>query len=207
MFYWMTALSGYITDKAVFFIYNAFMNLINQIDIFVLNFAEQIRTPFLTAFFKSITYLGEWTVILPIAIIVSAVLILKRRKKQDAILAFISLGSLGFAFLLKNLVHRARPVGGLINETSFSFPSAHAVISVVFYGFIIYLLLPKIKNKKLKALKIFAVSLLILLIGFSRIYLGVHYLSDVLTGYIIGFIWFGIGIYGIKFFDRKKLSA
>lgn len=207
MFYWMTALSGYITDKAVFFIYNAFMNLIKQLDFSILNLAEQIRTPFLTAFFKGVTYLGEWTVILPIALIVSAVLILKRKKKQDAILAFISLGSLGVAFLLKNLIHRARPAGGLVNESSFSFPSAHAVISVVFYGFIIYLLLPKIKNKKLKALKIFAVSLLILLIGFSRIYLGVHYLSDVLTGYIIGFIWFGIGIYGIKFFDRKKLSA
>lgn len=191
----------------MFFVYNTFMNLINQLDIFVLNIIEQIRTPFLTAFFKGITYLGEWAVILPIALIVSAVLILKRKKKQDAILAFISLGSLSVAFLLKNIIHRARPVGGLINETSFSFPSAHAVMSVVFYGFIIYLLLPKIKSRKLKAFKIFIASLLVLLIGFSRLYLGVHYLSDVLAGYIIGFIWFGIGIYGIKLLNRRKLSA
>lgn len=183
------------------------MDLIRQLDIFVLSFAEQIRTPFLTLFFKGITYLGEWTVILPVALLVSAILILKNKRKQEAVLAFISLGGLGVAFLLKNFIHRARPAGGLLNETSFSFPSAHAVISVVFYGFIIYLLLPKIKNRKLKALKIFAGSLLILLIGFSRLYLGVHYLSDVSAGYVIGFIWFLIGVYGIKFFNRKKLSA
>lgn len=200
----MTALSGYITDKAVFFMYNVFMNLINQLDIFVLNIIEQIRTPFLTVFFKGITYFGEWTVVLPIALIVSAILILKRKKKQDAILAFISLGSLSVAFLLKSLIHRARPVGGLLNETSFSFPSAHAVISVVFYGFIIYLLLPKIKSRKLKTLKIFIASLLVLLIGFSRLYLGVHYLSDVLAGYIIGVIWFFIGIY-LTNWNRKTV--
>lgn len=183
------------------------MNLIGQLDISILNFTEQIRMPFLTAFFKVITYLGEWVAVLPIALLVSAILILKRRKKQDAILAFISLGGLGTTFLLKNIVHRERPLGGLVNETSFSFPSAHAVISVVFYGFIIYLLLPKIKNKKLKALKILTASLLVLFIGFSRIYLGVHYLSDVLAGYIIGLVWFGVGIYVSKFFNRTKLSA
>lgn len=197
----------------MFFVYNILMDLIKSLDELVLNFVEQMRTPFFTVFFKCITYLGEWSVVLPIALMVSVILILKRKKKQDAILAFISLGSLGVAFFLKSFIHRMRPLNGLINETSFSFPSAHAVISVVFYGFIIYLLLPKIKNKKLKALKIFIASILVLLIGFSRIYLGVHYLSDVLAGYIIGFIWFLIGIYltcainkyGLP--DRKKLSA
>ena len=183
------------------------MNLIVQLDFLIINFIEQMRMPFLTLFFKSITYLGEWAVVLPIALLVSAILILKRKKKQDAILAFISLGGLSVAFLLKNIVHRARPLAGLINETSFSFPSAHAVISVVFYGFIIYLLLPKIKNKKLKALKIFIASLLVLLIGFSRLYLGVHYLSDVLVGYIIGAIWLLLGIYGIKLINRKRISS
>ena len=183
------------------------MNLIVQLDFLIINFIEQMRTPFLTIFFKSITYLGEWAVVLPIALLVSAILIIKRRKKQDAVLAFISLGGLGTAFLLKNIVHRARPLGGLINETSFSFPSAHAVTSVVFYGFIIYLLLPKIKSKKIKALKIFFISLFVLLIGFSRLYLGVHYLSDVLAGYIIGTIWLLIGIYGIKLSNRTKFSA
>ena len=166
--------------------------------------------PFLTTFFKSVTYLGEWTVVLPIALLVSAVLILKRKKKQDAILAFISLGGLGSAFLLKNFIHRARPLDGLLNETSFSFPSAHAMISVVFYGFIIYLLLPKIKNRKIKAMKILIASFLVLFIGFSRLYLGVHYLSDVLAGYIIGAIWLLIGVFLTsqrnKYFSHRRIS-
>ena len=180
------------------------MYFINGLDESVLGFIEQMRTPFLTVFFKFVTYLGEWAVVLPIALIVSTILILKRRRKQDAILAFISLGGLSVAFLLKNIVHRARPLGGLLNETSFSFPSAHAVISVVFYGFIIYLLLPKIKNRKIKALKIFIASLLVMLVGFSRLYLGVHYLSDVLAGYVIGAIWLLIGVYLVA--KSKKYS-
>ena len=190
--------------------YNAFMDFIKGLDESVLGFIEQMRTPFLTVFFKFVTYLGEWAVVLPIALIVSTILILKRRRKQDAILAFISLGGLSVAFLLKNIVHRARPLGGLVTETSFSFPSAHAVMSVVFYGFIIYLLLPKIKNKKLKALKIFIASILVLLVGFSRLYLGVHYLSDVLAGYTIGAIWLLLGIYLVssrnKYFSPRRIS-
>jgi len=186
------------------------MNLIEQLDVSFLHLMEQIRVPFLTTFFKSVTYLGEWTVVLPIALLVSAVLILKRKKKQDAILAFISLGGLGSAFLLKNFIHRARPLDGLLNETSFSFPSAHAMISVVFYGFIIYLLLPKIKNRKIKAMKILIASFLVLFIGFSRLYLGVHYLSDVLAGYIIGAIWLLIGVFLTsqrnKYFSHRRIS-
>ena len=75
------------------------MYFINGLDESVLGFIEQMRTPFLTVFFKFVTYLGDWTVVLPIALIVSAILILKRRRKQDAILAFISLGGLNCRFL------------------------------------------------------------------------------------------------------------
>ena len=96
---------------------------------------------------------------------------------------------------LKNIVHRAGPLGGLLNETSFSFPSAHAVISVVFTDLSFIFYCQKIKNRKLKALKIFIAFLLVMLVGFSRLYLGVHYLSDVLAGYVIGAIWLLIGVY------------
>lgn len=189
------------------FLYNVFMtiiNLINILDIWTMSFAKSIRTNFLTLFFKTITYLGEWSVLLVVAILVSTILITKRKKKYDVLLALISFSGLGIVFLLKNFIHRERPLNGLVNESSFSFPSAHALMSVVFYGFIIYLLWPNMKSTKIKTFKIFFGLILVLLIGFSRVYLGVHYLSDVLGGYIIGAVLLVIGIYGSKLINRRK---
>lgn len=182
------------------------MQFIASFDTQITKFIEPIRTPFLTKIFTIITYLGEWPIILGAAIIISAVLVLKRKKIQDAVFIFITLGGLGTAFILKELIHRARPLNGLISETSFSFPSAHAVVSVVFYGFVIYLLWQNIKNAKVRALKIFIGAALVAAIGFSRLYLGAHYFSDVLAGYLIGIIWLAIGIFlSVNLPRRRKL--
>lgn len=67
----------------------------------------------------------------------------------------------------------------------YSFPSGHSMISAAFYGFLIYLIYKKVKNKKLKITLIIVLSILIVSIGISRIYLGVHYTSDVLAGFTV----------------------
>lgn len=86
--------------------------------------------------------------------------------------------------IIKMIVHRDRPLDiGLIVETSYSFPSGHAMVSMAFYGFLIYLIYHKVKNPGKKFFCCTSLSLIILFIGFSRIYLGVHYTSDVLAGY------------------------
>jgi len=86
--------------------------------------------------------------------------------------------------VIKAIVHRDRPFDiGLIVEKSYSFPSAHAMVSMAFYGFLIYLIYHKVKNPKKKFICSTLLGLIILFIGFSRIYLGVHYTSDVLAGY------------------------
>lgn len=88
--------------------------------------------------------------------------------------------------LLKFIVQRPRPVGyRLVEEKGFSFPSGHSMASTAFYGFLIYLIYKKIKNKYLKISLITLLVLLIFSIGVSRIYLGVHYTSDVLAGFCI----------------------
>jgi len=174
------------------------MQFIANLDAKIISFIEPMRTPLLTKFFTIITYLGEWSIVLGITILATIVLIWKRKKIYDLTLVFITLGGLSAAFILKDLIHRARPAGGLANETSFSFPSAHAVVSVVFYGFIIYLLWQNIKNPKIRVLKIFIGLIIVVAIGFSRLYLGAHYFSDVIGGYIIGFIWLALGIYAAK---------
>ena len=83
------------------------------------------------------------------------------------------------------IVHRARPTGfRLITETGYSFPSGHSMVSMAFYGYLIYLIYKNVRNKKLRWAFITGFGLLIFIIGMSRIYLGVHYTSDVFAGFL-----------------------
>jgi len=185
------------------------MDLIRQLDTSTLNFIEQIRSPFLTLFFKAVTFTGEWYFVLGVLILISLFFIIKMARSRLDIyfLWLITIGGLGAAFVLKEIFHRIRPVGGLVAETSSSFPSAHSLISVAFYAFVFYLLARNTKCCFSKYLLISGVFIAPILLGFSRLYLGVHYLSDVLAGYAIGDVWFLIGAYGIKFINRKRISA
>ena len=88
--------------------------------------------------------------------------------------------------LLKFVLQRPRPTEfKIINETGYSFPSGHSMISMAFYGFLIYLIYKNVKNKYLKTFLISFLSILIIMIGISRIYLGVHYTSDVCAGFLV----------------------
>ena len=88
--------------------------------------------------------------------------------------------------ILKNIVQRPRPNEfRIVDETGYSFPSGHSMISMAFYGFIIYLIYKNAKNKYIKWTAIIFLSILIFTIGVSRIYLGVHYTSDVIAGFLI----------------------
>ena len=88
--------------------------------------------------------------------------------------------------LLKRILQRPRPTEfRIVEETGYSFPSGHSMVSMAFYGYLIYLIYRYIKNKYVKWTLITILSILICLIGISRIYLGVHYTSDVLGGFLI----------------------
>ena len=89
-------------------------------------------------------------------------------------------------------------------ENSYSFPSGHSMMSMIFYGLIIYYIMKYMKNKRLKNIFVPLLSAIIFLIGISRIYLGVHYATDVLCGWIIGLVYL---IIFIKILNRKKVKT
>ena len=112
-------------------------------------------------------------------------LVMKNKKMSFSILLNLAIATFLNIFL-KNIIQRPRPDDfRLINETGYSFPSGHSMISMAYYGYLIYLIFKFVKNKKLKTFLITFLCILILTIGLSRIYLGVHYTSDVIAGFVL----------------------
>ena len=107
--------------------------------------------------------------------------------------------------LLKIIVQRPRPTEfRIVEESGYSFPSGHSMVSMAFYGYLIYLIYKYVKNKYLKWISIILLSILICFIGISRIYLGVHYTSDVLGGFFISISYLIIYISAVnKFFIER----
>lgn len=110
--------------------------------------------------------------------------------------------------LIKLIARRPRPTTTMLltYEKSYSFPSGHTMMSTIFYGLIIYYVYKNVKNKKLKTFIICLLSLIIFMVGVSRIYLGVHYATDVFGGYIFGIFYLVIFVKLINKFQNKKLS-
>ncbi|MCI8498391.1 MAG: phosphatase PAP2 family protein [Bacilli bacterium] len=134
-----------------------------------------------TTVMKTVTFFGEWSSLLLISIF--SVLILKNKIFALSIPLNMSIIAL-FNFTVKNIVCRPRPDElRLIEESGYSFPSGHSAVSLAFYGYIIYLIFKYCKNKFLKTILIGFLTMMILSIGMSRIYLGVHYVTDVIGGY------------------------
>lgn len=153
---------------------------------------------FFTELMIYISVLGS----LPFLIFVSLAVIfilLKQKKKNKAFLLICSLfGGAMLTFLIKNIIQRPRPVDSLITITGYSFPSGHALQSIIFYSLVILIFQDQIKNNILKHLFVFSNIVFILLIGLSRIYLKVHWISDVIAGYILGIVWLIICMLSIK---------
>jgi undecaprenyl-diphosphatase len=113
-------------------------------------------------------------------------------------------------FGLKHLFDRNRPLIPLLEEArGLSFPSGHALMSVTFYGLLIYIVFKGFKNKPLKWTLISMLLALILIIGFSRIYLRVHYASDVIAGFCVGLLWLVICVWvlnRLEQFSKKEVN-
>ena len=154
---------------------------------------------FVTPIAKNITHLGGAIFLITLSLI----LLLIIKYKKIGILIWLNLGiSVLLNQALKFIIQRPRPTEfRIINESGYSFPSGHSMVSAAFYGFLIYLIYKNVKNKYLKWSLITLLSLVILTIGISRIYLGVHYTSDVIAGFLISVSYLIIFIHFAKFPD------
>ena len=162
---------------------DVFEEKIVKLDTIGYNLISNIINPSITPIAIVITSLGGAIVIVALAI--DVLILVKNRKISFSILLNLLIATV-LNLILKNIVQRPRPDEyRLITETGYSFPSGHSMISMAFYGYLIYLTYKYLKNKKLKIILITILSILIILIGITRIYLGVHYTSDVIAGFLI----------------------
>lgn len=166
-----------------------------EADIRIENLLYFFRSPRATEVLLWLTQLGNWKVIILWSIGLSLFLLLWHNKKFIISLWVSLLGAEVLALLGKLIVQRERPAGlAVYAEDSFSFPSGHATVTMVFWGFLAYIIWRTVSNRTIRLNTLFFSVLVILGVGFSRLYLGVHYLSDVLGGYVLGIIWLIIGI-------------
>ena len=160
---------------------------------------------FATPIAKFITNFGGAIFIILLTVILIAVI--KNKKIGLSILTNLAIITI-LNQLLKRILQRPRPTEyRIIEESGYSFPSGHSMISMAFYGYLIYLIYKYVENKNVKWILISLLSILICLIGISRIYLGVHYTSDVLGGFWISISYLVIYISAInKFLIEKETN-
>lgn len=175
-----------------------------KFDGIIYNFCVANRTQKLNMFFKIITNLGNAIVLITLTVV--CIIFIKEIKYK--ILVPVNLLTItGINILLKNLFLRPRPNElRLIEETGYSFPSGHAMISTAFYGLLIYIAYKNIKNKTLRNSVCIGLGLLIFIIDVSRVYVGVHYASDVIAGSCFSIAYLILLIATAKLFERGNTN-
>jgi len=202
-----------ILISALFFIY--FLGVAQDIlthepfvgaDVRIMNLVAALRNMKIANVFLFLTYLANWQIIMSSSIAAIVILGLLRKKREIIFFTATLISGEIIYSLFKLLIHRQRPDirFSLIPENGYTFPSGHAVMSVVFYGMIGYFVYKICKKWWQKMLLFIAFITLIFLIGLSRIYLGVHWVSDITAGWLIGF---AILIFFITLFKQRERST
>ena len=177
---------------AVFILFSIIGSLYNNeiisIDVFMHDLVvNNLRSDGLTFIMLFITNFCNPIILILLSLVI---LLICKDKKMGLIIIINLLVSILLNIIFKWIIQRDRPLEDfLIIESGYSFPSGHSMVSMAYYGLIIYFIYKKIKDKRVRNVLMILIGLLILAIGFSRIYLGVHFASDVIGGFLISIIY------------------
>jgi membrane protein DedA with SNARE-associated domain/membrane-associated phospholipid phosphatase len=174
-------------------------DLITGWDIWLNGKMVSLWNPLLNKVMIFISYCGSAPFLITLSVILFAVLIYKRRRYHSLLLATALAAGLISELIIKSVVLRARPNNSMVHISGYSFPSAHTTMATIFFSLLMYSFKDDIKNKLLKILFIAATTALFILIGFSRVYLNVHWFSDVIAGVALGLFWLTLLILLFKY--------
>jgi membrane-associated phospholipid phosphatase len=157
-----------------------------------------------TSIMVVISFFASQNFLLPANILLAAwFLFIDKHRWYSIRVPVVSLGSFAVMSSLKLVFQRARPLDPVFEAArGFSYPSGHAMSAMTFYGLIIYIVWDKVNNKTLKWTLTVLLLIIVLLIGFSRVYLRVHYASDVLAGFSLGIVWLVISLRTISKIEK-----
>ncbi|MFD2172030.1 phosphatase PAP2 family protein [Tumebacillus lipolyticus] len=177
-----------------------------RFDSSIITFITEFHSELMTKVMIAITTFGNTESVVIISLLALFLLYRLGNNKLEMAIVFLVVGASGAVnYLIKNLVQRIRPdQNPLIIEHGFSFPSGHSMSAFALYGVLAFMVWLKVENKWLRAALISACAGLVLLIGTSRIYLGVHYPSDVIGGFLGGASLIGLAVW---FYQQKRTEA
>lgn len=169
-----------------------FTNNFSYIDDKIESFILSIRNKNLTDTMNTITNIGSAYSLIVITILL---LFFLKNKKTCLLITLNLIFSFLSSQIVKFILQRERPINiGLVSASGYSYPSGHSMVSMAYFGFMAYLIYKNISNVFLKIIFIMLFILLSIVIGFSRIYLGVHYFSDVLGGFLLSIFYLSLFI-------------
>lgn len=176
-----------------------------KFDDIVINSIQGLETPFLTTIMRFFTFLGSITAIVLLAVVIMLIFYFVFKLRSELLLFLGVIVGANILFItLKLIFHRARPdLHRLIEITGYSFPSGHSTNAIAIYGILSFILWRHIPTKWGRTVVVILSVLMILAIGISRVYLGVHYPSDVIGGYFVGGFWLIISIWLYQFYKER----
>jgi undecaprenyl-diphosphatase len=189
-----TLLTVCLVFLAGFLVVTVFRTSFHSVDVAVNLWIPSIQSDVLTHLAKGIALIFDTTSLVILSLLISGVLFLKNFKAQGLVLLAAMGGEALIILAIKSTANVARPANGILESANFSYPSGHSAGVVVFAGMLAYFAWRHWQNKRSRTLTSGGLSVVVGIVGFDRLYLNVHWVSDVLGGWLLGAFWLLVAV-------------